>query len=262
MARHDRLHRPQGNVTVQTHLQFRPCVLCRHCAGDLVSLGTQRTLLTAPLVDHHLHNLGKPGRGNVGAPQNQVAFRDQEYTQGPAPATATDLHGSHVDLVQVRAALPIHFDVDKVLIEIGGDAQIFKDLLLHHMTPVATGVTDGEKNQLVFAFGGGQRLLAPRVPVDRVVGMVQQIGRVLQNQSVGIPGHPLGAPEVGIGAVTGSERHVLADTTLQIHWIGSRPGQGRLLHVDLTARPNDSALLVRGCHGLCRVGHPDRQQHH
>jgi hypothetical protein len=53
------------------------------------------------------------------------------------------------------------------------------------MTPMAGGVTDGEEDRLVFLFRFFKGLIAPREPIDRIIGMLEQIGALFVDQSVG-----------------------------------------------------------------------------
>jgi hypothetical protein len=47
------------------------------------------------------------------------------------------------------------------------------------MAPVAGGVADAEKDRLIFLPGLLKGLLSPRVPVNRVVGVLQEIRTAL-----------------------------------------------------------------------------------
>jgi len=94
------------------------------------------------------------------------------------------LHGRHVDLVQVGPLLAVHLDGDKVLVENLGRLEILEKFQLHDVTPVTGRVADGEKDRLVFLFRAPECLLRPREPVDRVMGVLQQIGAVFARQPV------------------------------------------------------------------------------
>src|ERR1051326_7128234 len=52
------------------------------------------------------------------------------------------------------------------------------------MTPVASGVTDAEQDQLVFFSCAFERFRSPCVPINRIVGMLQQIWASLVDQPV------------------------------------------------------------------------------
>ena len=49
------------------------------------------------------------------------------------------------------------------------------------MTPVTGGITDAEQNRLVFRFGLAERRFSPRVPIHRIVRMLQQVRTGLVN---------------------------------------------------------------------------------
>src|SRR5690606_11467358 len=57
-------------------------------------------------------------------------------------------------------------------------------LVGHHVAPVARRVADREQHRHVPPPRLGERLVAPGVPVDRVVGVLAQVGRRLGGESV------------------------------------------------------------------------------
>src|SRR6185369_4913722 len=57
-------------------------------------------------------------------------------------------------------------------------------LVLHDVTPVAGGIADGEKNRLVLSRSLRKGCLPPRVPVDRIGGMLEEIGARGEDQPV------------------------------------------------------------------------------
>jgi hypothetical protein len=56
--------------------------------------------------------------------------------------------------------------------------------MLHDVAPVAGGVADGEEDRLVFGQRPLERLLAPRIPVDGVVGVLEEVWACLLGQAV------------------------------------------------------------------------------
>ena len=90
----------------------------------------------------------------------------------------------HVNLVEIRPFLAIHFDADKMAIHDGGDRRVFKRLPLHHMAPVTGRVADRQQDRLVRRPGGGQRFRPPGIPIDGVIGMLQEIGTGLGMEPV------------------------------------------------------------------------------
>ena len=81
-----------------------------------------------------------------------------------------------VDLVEVGAFFAIHLDVDEMLVHHGGDRFILERFMRHHMTPVAGGIADGKQDGFVLLACDLQGLGIPRMPVHRVVGVLQQVG--------------------------------------------------------------------------------------
>ena len=51
---------------------------------------------------------------------------------------------------------------------------------------MAGGVADGEEDGLVFGARAGERLVAPRIPVDRIVGMLEKVRALLIYEPIGV----------------------------------------------------------------------------
>src|SRR5690348_15894776 len=64
------------------------------------------------------------------------------------------------------------------------DRFILKALALHHMAPVACAVANGEKDRLLFGFGFLERFLAPGEPINGIMGVLLEIGRSFERQTV------------------------------------------------------------------------------
>src|SRR5215467_10894925 len=73
-----------------------------------------------------------------------------------------------------------------MLVHQAGDFLVLEGLTLHHVAPVAGRVADTEQDGFVFALRLFQRLLAPRVPVYRVVRVLQQVRARLIDEPVGM----------------------------------------------------------------------------
>ena len=127
------------------------------------------------------HALPVVGR-EVGAAEERAAAGVEEHGHGPAAAAGHGLDGLHVDGVDVGPFLAIDLDVDEAVVHHRGDGLVLERLVRHHVAPVARRVADGEQDRLVLGARPGERLLAPRVPVDRVVGVLAQVraGLVLE----------------------------------------------------------------------------------
>jgi hypothetical protein len=83
------------------------------------------------------------------------------------------LHEEHIDPIDVWTFFPIDLDADEMVIEDLRDLRILERLMLHDVAPMASGVTDGEKNGLIFGARFAERLLTPRKPVDWIVGVLE-----------------------------------------------------------------------------------------
>src|SRR5262249_43745856 len=95
------------------------------------------------------------------------------------------LDGVHVDAVDVRAFLPVDLDRDEALVQQPRRRFVLEGFALHHVTPVAGRVAHGEEHRPVVRTGPIERLLAPRVPVDRVVGVLEQVRARRTGESIG-----------------------------------------------------------------------------
>ena len=120
-------------------------------------------------------------RREVGAAEKGLAVGGEEDGHRPAAAARQHLDRLHVDGVQVGPFLPVHLDVDEILVHHGGDDVALEGLALHDVAPVAGGIADAEQDGLVLGPGPLQRLFAPGVPVDRVIGVLEQVGAGLVN---------------------------------------------------------------------------------
>ena len=94
------------------------------------------------------------------------------------------LRGQHVLLVNLRAFFPVHLDGDEVLVEDLRHIFSFEGLALHHVTPVAGGITDRQEDGLVLLFRLLQRVFAPRIPVHRVMRVLEKIWAGFVNELV------------------------------------------------------------------------------
>ena len=54
-------------------------------------------------------------------------------------------------------------------------ARALERLVRHHVAPVARAVADGDEQRLVLGARALERLVAPLVPVDRVLGVLEEV---------------------------------------------------------------------------------------
>ena len=86
------------------------------------------------------------------------------------------LHRAHVDGVDIGALLAVDLDRDEPVVHEARGFGVFEGLVLHHVTPVARRVPDREQDRLILSLCARERLVAPGVPVDGVVRVLQEVG--------------------------------------------------------------------------------------
>ena len=78
-------------------------------------------------------------------------------------------YGLHVNFVEVRSYLTVHFDTNEFLIEYICRFGIFKGLVAHHMAPMTGSIANTEKNGLILVARSLNGLIPPWVPVNGIV---------------------------------------------------------------------------------------------
>ena len=124
-------------------------------------------------------------RGVVGAPVERQSVGGQEQRERPAAAAGHRLDRGHVDVVQVRALLAIHFDRDEPCVQGIGDPAVLEGLPFHHVAPVAGRVPDREEDGLLLRLRASEGFRAPRVPVDRIVLVLEQVRTLFAREPIG-----------------------------------------------------------------------------
>ena len=118
--------------------------------------------------------------------KERLAVRRQNHIQRPAGIGHQLARDGHVRAVDVRPFLAIDFDGDEVLVHRRADRFVRKRLGFHHVTPVAGRVADRKEDQFVLFARGFQRGLAPRIPIDGIGGVLQEIARGFVREAVGM----------------------------------------------------------------------------
>jgi hypothetical protein len=111
-------------------------------------------------------------------------LRGEEDVQRPAAMAGHGLARLHVDRVEVRALLAVELHAHVALVHERRGLLVLERLPLHHVAPVAGGVADGEEDRHVPLGRLGQGLLAPRLPVHRVVLVLEEVGGGFVRQAV------------------------------------------------------------------------------
>jgi hypothetical protein len=150
---------------------------------DVVPPGAPQLVDAAAQVGERDHAAPLLAR-EVRAAEERSPVRGEEDGHGPAAVAVEGVDGLHVDLVDVRPLLAVDLDVDEQVVHQACDGLVLERLVGHHVAPVARRVADGQQDRPVGGPGGRERLVAPRVPVDRVVGVLAQVGAGLVGQAV------------------------------------------------------------------------------
>jgi hypothetical protein len=114
-------------------------------------------------------------RGEVGAAVERALVGRQEHGERPAAALAHELDDLLVDRVDVGALLAVDLDVDEAFVHQR------RDLGGPRTTRGPSRGTSGTRRSrpragsAVLGAGAGERLRAPQVPVDRVVGVLAEV---------------------------------------------------------------------------------------
>ena len=131
--------------------------------------------------------LGSPWRGSGGKyvpPKNGSPVRREEDGHRPAAVPGQRDDRVHVDRVEVGPLLAVDLDVDEVLVHQPRGLGVLERLVLHHVAPVAGRVADGEQDRPVLVARSVERLVAPGVPVDGVVRVLEEVRARLVGQAV------------------------------------------------------------------------------
>ena len=178
--------------------------------ADLVAAGAPRlgdALQHLAEARHPVAGLGREVRAAV----ERHALGIDEHVQRPAALAGHRLHRSHVDRVHVGALLAVDLHRDEVLVHDRGRLGVLEGLVLHHVAPVAGGVADRDEQRLVLRPRARERLLAPRVPVDGVVLVLEEVGAGLVGEPVrhsraNYPSGPTRTPRMPPGTGRGARR--------------------------------------------------------
>src|SRR5262249_48376342 len=93
-------------------------------------------------------------------------------------------HVRDVKTVDVGTFFAVDFDRHERFVQYRRNARIGIRLLLHDVAPMTGEIADREKDWLVLLAGLLKSLIAPRIPIHRIVRMEQEIRTLRVNQSV------------------------------------------------------------------------------
>ena len=131
--------------------------------------------------------LGNPCRGSGGKyvpPRNGSPGRREEDRHRPAAAAGERDDRVHVERVDVRPLLAVDLDVHEALVHHRGDLRILEGLVRHHVTPVARRRSRSRGGSACRRRAPARTRLPPRVPVDGIVRVLEQVRRRLLRQPI------------------------------------------------------------------------------
>ena len=148
-------------------------------------------LALAPHLPHALAQVGEAGPvvacgfRKIRATEKRRALGREEHGERPAAVLLRQqVVRALVDLVKVWPLLAIDLDIDEQPVHHRRDAGVLERLVRHHVTPMAGRVADRQQNRLVLRARLGERFVAPREPVDRIVLMLLQVGTGFAGEAV------------------------------------------------------------------------------
>ena len=132
---------------------------------------------------------GSSARREVGAAEEGLAIGGEPHAHRPPSTPGEELYGRHVDRVDVGSLLPVDLDRHVSRVQQARDLDVLEGLALHDVAPVAGRVTDREEHGPAGAARHLEGLVAPWVPVHRVVGVLLEVRAALQREPVDEPGN-------------------------------------------------------------------------
>ena len=120
----------------------------------------------------------------VGAAGDGPTVRKHKHVERPTALLSQRMKCVHVELVHIRAFLAVHLDRHEVGVEEFRQFRILEGFALHDVAPVAGRVADAHQHQLVLRLSLRKRLRPPRLPVHRIVRVLEQVGAFLADQAV------------------------------------------------------------------------------
>jgi hypothetical protein len=120
----------------------------------------------------------------VRAREEGLAVGSQDDGHRPAARAGQGLRRPHVHVVDVGTLLAVDLDAHEVSVQEPRHLLVLEGLLLHHVAPVAGRVADREEDRLLLAARALERRGAPRIPVDGVLRVLEQVRARLEDEPV------------------------------------------------------------------------------
>ena len=135
----------------------------------------------------YLSERGQPVAGTVRevrAGKKREPVRGGEDAHRPAAAPGGSLHRLHVDRVEVRPLFPVDLHAHEMPVHHIRRRRVREGLVAHDVAPVARGIADRDEKWPVQLLRAGEGLVAPRVPVDGIAGVLAQVRACLATEPV------------------------------------------------------------------------------
>src|SRR5439155_22232107 len=123
-------------------------------------------------------------RGKIRASVEHLPVRGEERGERPTALARDRADGLLVPRVYVRSLVPVHLDRNEAVVDDRGELRILVRFAVDHVTPVAPRGPDVQEDRPVEFLRLAECLLAPRVPVDGLMGRALQVRRRLAGQRV------------------------------------------------------------------------------
>ena len=123
-------------------------------------------------------------RREIRAAKERLQLRCEPYRHGPSAATRRSLDECHINTVDIRPLLAIYLDRDVIAIQQFGDLIVLERFALHHVAPMASRVTDGQKDRFVLRARPFERFRPPREPIHGIVRMLEKVGALFVSETI------------------------------------------------------------------------------
>ena len=184
----------------------------REFSGNGLGVGTEafgvfRVLLMDALEDLlEARATSLVNRREIGAPEKRGAVGRDPHVQRPSAVDPHGLDRAHIDRIHIGPRFPVDLDGDEIRVQVFRGFGIIEGFLLHDMAPMAGGVPDAHQDRDAPAPSCGEGLISPWIPVDRVVGVLLQVGAGFEKKAIGVDGSAIGSEISRPGLVIGTPR--------------------------------------------------------
>ena len=168
------------------------CSIARSCVGQRLgrlarpSSRSARQTRAISLQDVDEAGPAPPRRRRkVGAAVERLQLRRQPHAHRPAARSGRRLHERHVDAIDVGPLLAIDLDRHEVLVQHRRDRRRSRTTRAPSRGTSGTSSSRStERSACPRARALRERLVAPRIPVDRIVRVLQQVRTALARQAI------------------------------------------------------------------------------